>query len=207
MDLSITGFSLVVIFISLVVSISLHEMMHAYAGLKLGDTTALEHGRISLNPLNHIDPYLTLLLPAITLALFHAPILAAKPVPFDPTRVRYGEYGAALIALAGPCTNLGLAIIAGLAVRLFGVDSGVLGDVLTTFALVNVGLFVFNMVPIPPLDGSRVLYAVAPETVQAFMAQLEQFGLIIIFGLILAVPAFGNLLQNIDASVTQFLFG
>jgi Zn-dependent protease len=204
MDLSIDASSLVVIFVTLVLSISLHEMMHACAGFKLGDTTAHEQGRISLNPLRHIDPFLTVLLPIITLVLFHAPILAAKPVPFDPRQVRYGEFGAALIAAAGPFTNLALAIVGALLLHVVHIDA--LQTILVTFTVLNVGLFVFNMIPIPPLDGSRILYAVAPEGVQAFMAQLEQLGFFIIFGLILVVPGFTTLILNIDQAIINFLF-
>lgn len=203
MDLSINAASLLVIFVSLIVAISLHEMMHAFVGYKLGDTTAYEQGRISLNPLRHIDPFLTILLPAITLILFHAPILAAKPVPFDPGQVRYGEFGAALIAAAGPFTNLLLAVLGAVLLRVVGGDP--IASIVATFTALNVGLFVFNMIPIPPLDGSRILYAVAPESVQAFMASLEQFGFFIIFGLILAVPGFTTLLYNIDQSILNFL--
>jgi Zn-dependent protease len=204
MDLSIDASSLVVIFVTLVLSISLHEMMHAFAGFKLGDTTAHEQGRISLNPLRHIDPFLTVLLPIITLVLFHAPILAAKPVPFDPRQVRYGEFGAALIAAAGPFTNLALAIVGALLLHVVHIDA--LQTILVTFTVMKEGLFVFNMIPIPPLDGSRILYAVAPEGVQAFMAQLEQLGFFIIFGLILVVPGFTTLILNIDQAIINFLF-
>ncbi len=204
MDLSINGFTLVVVFVSLVISISIHEMMHAFVGLKLGDTTAQEQGRISLNPLRHIDPFLTLVLPAITLLVFHAPILAAKPVPFNPDRVKYDEFGAGLIALAGPLTNFVLAFLAALVLRFAPLDATT-ATIWIIFLQLNVGLFVFNMVPIPPLDGSRVLYAVAPEPVQAFMASLEQFGFFIIFGLILVVPGFTDILLSIDNAIIQFL--
>lgn len=202
MELSVTAFSLVVMFVSLVISISVHEMMHAFTGYKLGDTTAQEEGRISLNPLRHIDPFLTIVLPIITLILFQAPILAAKPVPFNIARVKFEEFGAAMIALAGPLTNLVLAVVAAGLLRV--VDGG-LFNILSIFMSLNVALFVFNMIPIPPLDGSRVLYAVAPESVQNFMAQLEQFGFFIIFGLILFVPAFGELIYNLMDRVVQLL--
>ncbi len=204
MDLSMTGFTLVIVFVSLVISISLHEMMHAFVGLKLGDTTAQEEGRISLNPLRHIDPFLTIILPIITLVLFHAPVLAAKPVPFNPERVKFDEFGAALIALAGPLTNLGLAAVAGLVLSIAPLDE-TMTTVWLIFCQLNVGLFVFNMIPIPPLDGSRVLFAVAPEPIQAIMAQLEQFGFVIIFGLIFLVPGFTQVLLNIDNAIIQFL--
>jgi Zn-dependent protease len=125
-------------------------------------------------------------------------------VPFDPRQVRYGEFGAALIAAAGPFTNLALAIVGALLLHVVHIDA--LQTILVTFTVLNVGLFVFNMIPIPPLDGSRILYAVAPEGVQAFMAQLEQLGFFIIFGLILVVPGFTTLILNIDQAIINFLF-
>lgn len=169
----------------LLVSMSVHEAMHAYTGLKLGDDTAAEEGRISLNPLKHIDPFMTVILPAITLILFQIPILAAKPVPFNPDRVKWDEFGAALIAAAGPLANLVLAILGGVVAQLF-FPGGLLGDILLVFITLNVALFVFNILPIPPLDGSRVLYAFAPEPLQRVLAALEPFGLFLVFGLVLA---------------------
>lgn len=197
--------TIVVTLVSLIVGITLHEMMHAYTAFKLGDTTAHEAGRISLNPLSHVDPFSTIVLPIITYVIFHVPLLAAKPVPFNPDRVKFEEFGAAMVALAGPFTNLALAISAAVTSRFFLSDS-VGFDVLLTFAAVNVGLFVFNMIPIPPLDGSRLLYALAPESFQEFLATLEQYGFFIIFGLILAVPAFTALLISLNLSVLQAIF-
>lgn len=204
MDITFDFATLVTVLVCLVLSITLHEMMHAYAGLKLGDTTAHEQGRISLNPLHHIDPFATILLPIITLVLFHAPILAAKPVPFNPERLKFDEFGAAILAAAGPFTNLALAAVGGLLAHLFAGNADVF-NVLSIFVFINVGLFVFNMVPIPPLDGSRILYAFAPDSVRAFMAQLEQFGIFIVFALVLAVPAFGQILVEINRSISLFL--
>jgi Zn-dependent protease len=202
----IFGFSpieLLVLVVSILVGMSLHEAMHAYAGLRLGDTTAAEEGRVSLNPLKHIDPVMTVLLPLISLAVFHAPILAAKPVPFNPERVRYGEFGAALIALAGPLTNLALAIIAAVAIRVLG-NNQFASYALASFISVNVSLFVFNLVPIPPLDGSRVLYAFAPEAVQRFMRSIEPYGLMLVLILVFA-GGLSGILTSIINSVLRVL--
>lgn len=204
-DLSTT--TLIVVFISLVISITLHEAMHAFAGHWLGDDTAEREGRISLNPLRHVDPFATILLPLITLVLFKVPLLAAKPVPFNPYRVRYGEYGAALVGAAGPFTNLLLALAAAGVAHLAN-GSLPIGfvEALVIFVQINVGLFVFNMIPIPPLDGSRILYAFAPESVQQVMAQLEQIGIFLVFALVIAVPGFTDILINLNNAVLNILF-
>jgi Zn-dependent protease len=194
---------LIIIIVSILVGMSIHEATHAYVGLKLGDTTAADQGRISLNPFRHIDPVTTILLPAVTLILFHAPILAAKPVPFNPERVKFKEFGSAMIAAAGPLSNLLLAVIAALLVRNVPFDA-FLSNALILFVEINVLLFIFNLIPIPPLDGSRVLYAFAPEPLQNLMSQIEPFGLIIIFALVLLGGA-GGLLLSVDNTVLRYL--
>ena len=204
MDFSLNLPYIVYTIIGIIVALSIHEAMHAFVGLKIGDTTAHEEGRVSLNPLRHIDPLTTIVLPIITLLAFGAPILAAKPVPFNPARVKWDEFGAALIALAGPISNLLLAILGVFLMRILGLSINDL-NFLSVFVFLNVSLFVFNMVPIPPLDGSRVLYAFAPEPLQRVMEQLEQFGLFIVFGLIILVPMFGQMLITIDISILNWL--
>lgn len=203
MGSSFNPFYFVAVILSLLIAMTIHEAMHAYAGFLLGDTTAEEEGRLSLNPLRHIDPLFTIALPIITVLLFGAPILAAKPVPFNPDRVRYGEWGAALIALAGPLSNFALAILGALLWRLV-LPFSLASQALQLFVELNVALGIFNLVPIPPLDGSRVLFAFAPEPVQDFMQQIEPYGLFIIFALVL-FGGFSGLLLGLNEAVLQIL--
>ena len=177
----------------ILVSMTFHEAMHAYSSYWLGDDTAKLQGRLSLNPIKHIDPFLTLLLP-LMLAIVGAPIFGgAKPVPFNPHNVRWGEWGAAIIAIAGPLTNLFIAFfVFGIWALLGTPNQGVLGQVFITAIYVNLGFFIFNMIPIPPLDGSRVIYALAPDFVKRGMESIERFGIVIVFAIILfAGNAFG----------------
>jgi len=202
MSTDLTSTSLIALIISILISLVIHEFMHAYAGYLLGDATAREQGRLSLNPLHHIDPFMTILLPIVTALLFGFPILAAKPVPFNPDRVKFNEFGAALIAAAGPVSNLVLAVIGALIFP--HVQPGFFSTLLDTFTVLNVALFVFNIIPIPPLDGSRILYAFAPEPLQQLMSDIEPYGLIIVFALVLGF-GLGGLLQNVDQFIINLL--
>jgi Zn-dependent protease len=201
---NLSASDIVIYIVAIVISLTLHEMMHAFTALKLGDTTAQDQGRISFNPLDHIDPFMTVILPVITIALFGLPVLAAKPVPFNPERVKYDDYGSALVAAAGPLTNLALAIVTGALMHIFISNSGIL-HALDIFLGLNVALFVFNLIPIPPLDGSRVLYAFAPEAVRDVMAQIEGIGIFLVFGLVLLVQPFTDLLINLNDAVYRFI--
>jgi Zn-dependent protease len=170
----------------ILISMTLHEAMHAFVSYWLGDDTAKREGRLTLNPIKHIDPFLTILLP-LGLALVGAPIFGgAKPVPFNPDRVRGGDWGAALVAVGGPLTNFLFAFVSfGIWAIIGAPTEGISAQILITFIGVNLGFFVFNMLPLPPLDGSRVLYAIAPEFVRSGMRWLERYGIIFIFALVL----------------------
>jgi Zn-dependent protease len=196
-------FSLVIIFGVILVSMTLHEAMHGFIAYWLGDDTAKLQGRLTLNPLKHIDPFLTILLPLV-LAIAGGPIFGgAKPVPFNPNRVRYDEWGAVLVALAGPLTNFVLAFV------FFGIGT-LLGFHMASFSyssplemalmygvIINLGFFVFNMIPVPPLDGSRVLYALAPDFVRRGMELIEQYGLFVVFILVIfASSLIGTVMQT-----------
>ena len=201
MDFS--GTSIVLILLSLILAISIHEAMHAFTAHWLGDPTAAEEGRITLNPLAHIDFFATILLPLILITFGLPPILAAKPVHFNPDRVKFDEFGAALVGLAGPITNLVLAVLSAGLLNLLSPDYGsLLRDGLLVFMQLNVALFVFNMLPIPPLDGSRVLYAFAPEPLQRIMLQIEQFGLV---GIIVILFLFLPILSPIISTLNDFI--
>lgn len=202
-------FVAVVVIATVLISMTFHEAMHAFTSYWLGDDTAKYEGRLTLNPLKHIDPFATVLLP-VMLALLGLPIFgAAKPVPFNPARLKYDEFGAALVGIAGPLTNVVLAVLGAGLIRLLGVDDpGLLQDILVVFVVVNIGFFVFNMIPFPPLDGSRLLYAFAPEPVQNFMRQIESFGLTGIFlFLFILFPAIAPILREANQAILTFLLG
>lgn len=183
-------------------SMTLHEAMHAFVSYWLGDDTAKREGRLTLNPIKHIDPFLTILLP-LGLALIGGPIFGgAKPVPFRPDMVKGGDWGAALVALGGPLTNLFIAFVAFGVWALVGMpQAGIGASIIVTVVSVNLGFFIFNMIPIPPLDGSRVLYALAPEFVRSGMRFIEQYGIILVFILVLAA---GQLLGAYMSQAIEF---
>ena len=181
------------VFIITLFSMILHELMHGVVALKLGDDTAKYSGRLSLNPLKHIDPVMTIMVP-ILLALMGGPIFGgAKPVPINKYKLKYREWGFALVAIAGPLTNFILALVFFLVGYWAGVFQIQNGEVYysadsfwSMFAMlgvsINLGFMLFNIIPIPPLDGSRVLYAIAPEGgVRAFMEQIERYGLFVVY--------------------------
>jgi Zn-dependent protease len=198
MDFAMIVFEFVVLLFSAV----LHEVAHGFMAEKLGDDTARRAGRLTLNPLVHIDPFGSILLPVVLYiasggSFFFA---AAKPVPYDPRNLKYPRSGSAKIALAGPFTNLFLAIIFGIAVRvgIFFSAPDIFVSLLAVIVYLNVALAIFNLVPIPPLDGSRVLFAALPPNHATFRAAyfLERYGIIIVFaffGFSLLLPIMGYL--------------
>lgn len=203
---------LLIVIIVVIISMTLHEAMHAYTSYWLGDDTARLLGRLTLNPIKHIDPVLTLLLP-IMLAISGAPVFGgAKPVPINSNNLRFGEWGLAIVAAAGPLTNFIIAFIAVGVWALLGASNyGIFGQILIIAASVNLGFFVFNMIPIPPLDGSRILYALAPEFIRRAMEAMEKFGIIIVFAVVLlagtALETFMGSSINFFLNVFSHVFG
>jgi Zn-dependent protease len=205
----LSGTDLAIVLVSLIISLTIHEAMHGYVAHWLGDDTAHREGRLTLNPLVHIDLLTTVLLPFVMILSHLPPIFAAKPVPFNPARLKYDEYGAALVGVAGPLTNLVLAGLAAIVFHLAGPNlSGIFYNSLVIFTEVNVAFFIFNMIPIPPLDGSRLLYAFAPEPLQEIMQQIEAAGfLTIIFIFVIIINFASGPIIQIQSDIVNFLLG
>lgn len=202
-------FLVATVIVGILMSITVHEAVHAYTSFWLGDDTAMRLGRLTLNPMAHIDPFATLALPIILFIAGLPPFAAAKPVPFNPARVRWDEFGAALVGISGPLSNLALAVILGLWGRyMIGFDGGTISDIFVVLVQLNLALFVFNMIPWPPLDGSRLLYAFAPDSIRSVMQQIESFGLMGIGIFILVVfPLFSSVIVEAVSVLFELITG
>jgi Zn-dependent protease len=217
MPLPAHGIALAIAF--LVISLGIHEAAHGWVALQCGDTTARDLGRITLNPIPHIDPIWTILIPAVVYWRTGFTFGGAKPVPVSFHRLRHPWRDMSLVAMAGPLSNLLLAVLFLIGWRFF-VNTGfyngaaelvddrrgdLLPRVLNHAADFNVLLAVFNMVPIPPLDGSRLMSWLLPDSLREPYNAIGRFGLVIVFGLVFLVPAFNAALWRSIDSVIYFL--
>lgn len=177
------GMDFIFIIIILIMSVILHELAHGYAALFLGDSTAKHAGRLTLNPIKHLDITGSIFIPFL-LYIFNTGIILgwAKPVPYNPYNLRNQKWGELIVAAAGPVTNLLLAIIFGLVIR-FGINFGVSPAFISlgsSIVILNIVLGLFNLVPIPPLDGSKILFSILPLKFQELRYRLEKFGFLIV---------------------------
>ncbi len=206
---------LVVILLVVLFSMVLHELAHGVVAYWLGDDTAKQDGRLTLNPLKHLDPVMSFLIPVV-MFLTGGPIFGgAKPVPVDTRNLKHGAWGMALVAVAGPLTNFILALIGfllGYWTGAIGVMNGTLyfaGNlwslIIAEVVMVNLGFGIFNLIPIPPLDGSRVLYALAPDGVREVMEKMEgSVGMILVIFLVVLMP---GVLSNIMNGAINGILG
>ena len=202
--LNISLYDLSVWVLPLIIAITFHEAAHGFVAHRLGDNTAWQLGRVSFNPLRHIDPFGTLILPGILL-LSHSPFLFgyAKPVPVNFRNLNHPRLDMVWVALAGPVTNIALALAAALAFRIlpFAPANAAqwIADNLKNAFLINIVLAVFNMMPIPPLDGGRVAVGLLPRPLAYPLSRLEPYGMLILIGLLILLPMLGTRLGlNLD---------
>ncbi len=183
-------------FIILIFSVVIHEVAHGIAALWQGDPTAKLAGRLTLNPVSHVDPIGSILVPIICALLPGSLMLGwAKPVPFNPYNLRNKRWGEAIVAIAGPASNIVLAIILGLFIRFQGMAMNPqLLELLAVAVLTNIVLAVFNLVPLPPLDGSKILYSLFPEKMGSFLRLNERYGLLLT---VIFIIAFVELLDPV----------
>lgn len=209
--------TLLIILGVILVSMVLHELAHGLVAFWLGDDTAKDDGRLTLNPVKHLDPVMSILIPVL-MYMTGGPIFGgAKPVPVDSHKLKHGPWGMAMVAAAGPLTNFILALISFLigywtgAISIMGgslyYSTGIWGMIVVEMVMVNLGFGIFNLIPITPLDGSRILYAIAPDGIRNVMDGMERYGIIIVMALVVLFPSVLSFILNGAMSGILTAFG
>lgn len=174
-----------VVVIILLASLVIHEVAHGLVAYWLGDDTAKIEGRLTLNPLAHVEPILSIAIPFLCI-IANSPIIGgAKPVPVNYRKIKGHEWGVALVSLAGPLTNFILAFVAYGLFSVLNISVGFWGGVLLLFVNINLGLMLFNLLPLPPLDGSKIIFPIAPEFIQSMIKRVESNSLLVFFVIII----------------------
>ena len=209
--MNLNFFNILIILGIILFSVILHELSHGLVAYWLGDRTAKDAGRLTFNPIKHIDPYMSILVPVL-LYILKAPVFGgAKPVPVNFRNLKWNEWGMALVAAAGPFTNFLLAFIFFLVGHFSGLIYGTGGEiwqfVFVEFVYINLGFMIFNLIPIPPLDGSRILYAIAPDGFRQILTNMERYGIIIIYMMIFFLgEMFSHLMINGMEGILNFFY-
>lgn len=204
----------IVVFVIIIVSMVLHELAHGVVAYLLGDDTAKSEGRLSLNPLKHLDPVMSVIVPFLLYISGGVVFGGAKPVPINTRNLKGGAWGMALVGIAGPATNFILALLGfligiwtGNLVAENGVvylANGVVSQIFAEVVMVNLGFMIFNLIPIPPLDGSRVLYAIMPDGVRDFMERIEPIGIVIVMILVMVGATSGIMAGGVEGMIALF---
>ncbi len=193
----------------LIFSVIIHELAHGYAALFQGDQTAKKAGRLTLNPIPHIDPVGSILLPAIfILTGSHFFLAWAKPVPYSPNNLKNKKWGEAIVALAGPLSNIILAILFILITKILfilNLNSQLSFQLISSAIFLNIFLAVLNLIPIPPLDGSKILYSILPQRFSSKTRRFMEKNYIFIFFIFIIFIYQTSILENITSKIFSFL--
>ena len=202
---------IIIVLLIVISSVILHELSHGIMAYWLGDRTAKDAGRLTFNPIKHIDPYMSILVPVL-LYILKAPVFGgAKPVPVNYRNLKWREWGMALVAIAGPLTNFLLAfasfLIGHFSGLLYGAGGALWEFIFSESIYINLGFMIFNLIPVPPLDGSRVLYAIAPDGFRNILASIERYGIIIVYLLIFFFgEVFSHIMVNGMNGILHFFY-